>query len=383
MRKRGTKNFPPDHTQLGSRRQKLIDKAAIIYLDHLPEKDFPREEQLRSAIAEITDLVREELCERSWLEQIGNSPAITEEDTLVIGLDFEEWIAGHPLQIPLPALVSELSGWKLAWAAMIGAVGGSLLLSGLFKLLMSSPDPGVLIGGPAGAAALVMAVWYASQSRKIRLAIQSALGVASLAELWIVFASTAGLGGIWRALRGTPGSKMIPGFVKRIFLYLAVILFLKLAVRKPTYDRGSYRATVTMVLGLWVENAIQFLAVRLQHSKAPATETENKVRNALKQLGVYLHKIHQSSREYLADTAAELLVKARSLGIEGLEGSPAFISGEKRGVRQMTWNKSLEEKYQGVGAVEEGDLVFIEQHPLIHEGKVIEKGLVRKVREKR
>ena len=136
-------------------------------------------------------------------------------------------------------------------------------------------------------------------------------------------------------------------------------------------------ATIFIVAAL---STLQYLQNQLQATLETVPVKEKSIKNVLKQLGTYLHKLHQSSREFLVDATAELLSRARALGIEGLEGEPAFISGEKPQTGQITWDSSLAEKYDGIGAVEEGDLVFIEQKPVIHEGEIIEKGLVRKVR---
>jgi hypothetical protein len=48
----------------------------------------------------------------------------------------------------------------------------------------------------------------------------------------------------------------------------------------------------------------------------------------------------------------------------------------------LTWKPSLQAKYEAFGHVTEGDEVTIERPPVIFDGKVVQRGLVRKLRDR-
>jgi hypothetical protein len=48
----------------------------------------------------------------------------------------------------------------------------------------------------------------------------------------------------------------------------------------------------------------------------------------------------------------------------------------------IVWTNDLQSKYETFGHVAEGDQVKIERQPVIFDGRVMERGLVRKLRDK-
>jgi hypothetical protein len=82
--------------------------------------------------------------------------------------------------------------------------------------------------------------------------------------------------------------------------------------------------------------------------------------------------------------AYELIQEARNSGFEGLEGQPAFMAGTgASGLRAdtLTWANELQSKYETFGHVAEGDRVSIERPAVVFDGKVVQRGLVRKMRD--
>lgn len=352
---------------------KLVDDVSLQYVANLPEKRYPREEELRAAGGVAENAIKEAL-QQDWAES--SEEGLSSEDLASMRLNFGRWITDFPLRIPNPPLVAELSGWRLALSAVIGCILGGLLFSGLFNLLMDEPRIGMMIGGPVGAAAVILALFYAAENPKIRYSLQALLGAATVAELWIGF-SAIGLGGVWTALTGMAGAGVL-GMMRRIGLYIAVIFFLKLGVRSPVYDRSEYQKLSSPFIDLWLRAAdmyfkLEFLRLKPAESKAIAA-------GGLDELGLFLHKLQQSDADVLPEVAAELLVRARNLGVEGLDKTPVFISGESHQQEEFVWDNEAADKYNVLGAVESGDRVFVAEQAVVRDGKVIEKGLVRKVR---
>jgi len=358
----------------------LSKKATLAYLSKLPADTFPREDQIRSANLEIQSLVMKEITSDKFLSQILDEPSKLKKRIPLLAMDLKKWISEYPLNIPITATSYELIGWRIALAAVIGTIGGGILFSAIFRLIMGNPDFGMIIGGPLGAFLVVMAIWKTSRSKTLRRTFQSILGVTSLAEIWLTFSGFSGLGGLWRSLLGKPAFKGFLGLFKRIFVYLGLIFLLNLAIRKPVFEIRDHELLAREYLDLWLISTILKLQLLISELKPYEKEEPVDEKQLLKDLAVFLYRLHNSSPELLPITASELIIHARNLGLEGLEKEPAFLTGsiEKRPV--ITWQKSLSQKYNLVGAIEEGDKVNVEEPPVIYKGKIVQKGLVRKVR---
>ncbi len=357
----------------------LAEKATVLYLDDLPEKEVPRKAQLSAALNQIQQTLKDDLVRevtRETADRRKLSPEMTPE---LLKMELTDWMRDNPIDVPQPVIISELDGPRVALAAIIGATIGGFTLTPIFNLLMGQEDLGWILGGPIGAGLFVIALWKASDNPKFRLALQAALGVATFAEVLLAINAGLGLGGLWSTLRGA-SSKAIPDFVKRIGLYVSTIFFLKLGVRKPTWRRDMHKDSVQRMLAMWISKAAQFLEARLMVSTITEQASEKSEKDIAAELGMYLHKIQQSSAEFLPDVVAELLAKARTLGIEGLEGTPAFLSGKLPPLEQLTWQNDMAGEYNTIGAIEPGDKVFIETRAVVRDGEVIEKGFVRKLR---
>jgi hypothetical protein len=358
----------------------LLKRAILVYLSKLPEEDFPREDQIRSANQEAQSLVMEEITGDKFLSQLSAEPFELKKRAPLLILDLKKWVSENPLIIPLTATSYELIGWRIALAAVVGTIGGGILFSAIFRLLMGNPDLGIIIGGPLGAFLVVMAMWKTSRSKKIRRIIQSLLGVTSLAEIWLTFSGLSGLGGLWRSLLGKPAFKGFFGLFKRIFVYLGLIFLLNLAIRKPVFEIQDHELLAREYLDIWIKSAVLKLHLLITEVKPEEKEEPVNEKLLLKDLASYLYRLHHSAPELLPITASELIIHARNLGLEGLEKEPVFISGSTQQEPVITWEKSLTEKYNLVGVIEEGDKVNVEEPPVIYQGKIIQKGLVRKVR---
>lgn len=295
-------------------------------------------------------------------------------------LALSEWIQRHPLPLPAPHFRERINGPKLALATVIGTLGGGLLVSGIFKLLLPGPDGtadinlGYLIGSLLGAALTVLAVWHSSENRAVRRTLQGLLGVATIGEAWMLIANLSGLGGLWALLGRRAGGSLF----KRLGAYLTVFFILRLGVKTPVFDRDAYRRNAAAAVEQWQERLRLALAA---HHPSPET-TADAGRNPLKVLGPALHKLRRSSREALPAAVDELLMRARTLGIEGLDGDgPA--DGDGGPPREFVWSDDDGDRFHCIGVIEAGDTVFVEDEPVIQAGEVIEKGVVRKRRGRR
>lgn len=358
--------------------ERLVEKSTLIYLEKLPDRRLPRTEELRAAHAEVERITRDEIRNPRRFSEITEIQDISLESMPLLMADFRDWMEAHPIVLPEPLVLPELDGLRVSVAAIIGALLGGFTFTPFFNLLMDMPQLGWVVGAPVGAGGLVYILWRASDSEAFRKTLQISLGVATFAEVLLAINGALGFGGLWRALRGASG-KAIPGFIKRIGIYLAAILFLKLGVRRPVYRKSAYKHIVATYLNMWWRSTLLFFRLKRleQDSDRPGHPSESEWQTTI---SGYLHQLQRTKSADLPSVAAELLQKARHLGLEGLERQPAFLDEDHIELTELAWQKTLADRYHTLGEIEDGEKVFVEREAIIQNGAVLKKGLVRRSR---
>jgi len=218
----------------------------------------------------------------------------------------------------------------LALAGLIGALGGMFALAPVMRLAFDMRDLGLILGGPLGA---LLAVLISQRLLRIRL----------LAKLlpW-VFA----------------GPKPLSGGARK-----------------------EYEQSVRVAVEQWTEWAVSMLAILCFHD-AGSRGTPTDKGKAFRRLAKVIYALHQALPETLPVVADELIQEARNSGFEGLEGRPIFLGETESRQSVLTWKNELQGKYENFGHVAEGDRVSIERPAVVFDGKVVQRGLVRKVRDR-
>ena len=362
--------------------EKLTNKFAAIYMSNLKNTQYPAKEQLVLAKDKVEISLTEELCN----EEVINSLSIDLQDDVnskgkisfdLLKLDFYNWLEKHPLKIPEPAKTTELINWRAALTALIGTILGGYLLPLFFLLIMNKADAsrlGMIIGGPLGAGLIIFFHCYISKNRKIKSAFLIGLGLVTVADIFFTAKAASGLGGLWRSLKGK--NKGFSPFLKRIFSYFIILIILVLAKRKVIFDQEDYRKIVDNSIYLWLTGSFEFIQNWLRQPSKDEDQNDKSMNDLIE----CIYKIHQSPKEYLVDVASEMIVTAKNLGIEGIEGEPVFISDKFIKPDEFEWNDDSEKTYNAFGVIEEGDKVYIEKKAIIKDGIVIKKGIARKIR---
>ncbi len=363
--------MPPDE---------IANRAVAQFVTRLPVKGFPDERQIREAMNETERLIQEMLCSDAVLREITGQEKMEAAQRDYLVLEMSTWLTEHPLQLPAPTFTERLNGFKLALVTVLGTFAMGLLLAGGFNFLAEDPQTGWKLGSMIGAGGTVLLMWYCSENKKVRRYLTAALGVASAAEVAILFGKLSGIGAIWSALTANLRGAGFFSAIKRVAVYVSIVFLLRFSVRQPVFNRVEYEKNLRVCFGLWLDHALTFLRQLGQLQRKMPAQTSDKLVKIPRSLGLYLHKLHRSSPEDLPAAASEMIAAARTLGFEGLDGDPAFISGKSEEPEQFVWEKSLAEKFNTLGIIEEGDPVFVASPPVVQDGKVIEKGSVRKVR---
>lgn len=309
-------------------RRDLLDNATKEYFETLGASGCPTAGDFDVAETRTRSLLKRELLSSTWLSAISDGSVIDGRSIATMALTFDS--IASPLRIPKPSRHVKPKAYSVALSALAGAVVGMILLTPLFRLAFDMRDVGLVLGGPLGAFCMVLIVCRVSRSKFF------------LKLLWRVFG---------------------------------------VAERLPGYERRNHEEVVRMSIEQWLNLIIPLLVV-LCFYRSWSTETLADKEIAFRRIGRLIYALHCASSESLPVMADELIQEARNCGFEGLDGSPAFLSSVVGPQNVIVWTNDLQSKYETFGHVAEGDQVKIERQPVIFDGRVMERGLVRKLRDK-
>jgi hypothetical protein len=316
------------YTRTERLRRELLNKATSAYFETLGGSRSPASGDFEDAQTRARSVLKRELLNSRWLSLISDEPVVDEGSIASMALTFDS--IASPLRIPKPPQAREPKAYGVALGALAGAVIGMVILTPLFRLALDMRDVGLVLGGPLGAFCMVMIVCRVTRSRFFVRLMRRVFGVGE----------------------GLPG-----------------------------YERRSHEEAVRMSIEQWLNLVIPLLVVlcsyRTWSAKTPADEEA-----AFRRIGGLIYALHRASSESLPVTADELIQEARNCGFEGLDGSPAFLSPVTYTEKVIVWASDLQGKYETFGHVGEGDQVKVERQPVIFDGKVMERGLVRKLRDR-
>lgn len=266
-----------------------------------------------------------------------------------------------PFPASAPAVDRNTPPLRTGLAAAAGALIGMGLFSPLTALLFGSREAGFLLGAPLGALALSLAALRLPENRKLLWALAALLGLASLREVFTFLGSGSLFSRGWNLLRTNRGS------LSRLVLFPALLaLVLLLGGRTERVDRSASEDRIEEDLSAWLEAAsrVAFLL--------GTTETGAEAVSADRELPALAAKIlalEGAPRNDLAVGMDELAGDVRNLG---------FGSGEETG--EFAWDPEAADRFEVFGYVEPGNRVRVERPPLMKDGRILRRGLVRKVR---
>ena len=304
-------------------RRDLIDNATDQYFVSLEAGDSPSHAELDVAQAAAHSLLKKELLSPTSISLVSGGSVTDENLAASVALSFDS--IARELLIPEPATHSEPRPFRLAIGAMIGAILGMVVLTPLFRLAFDMRDVGLAVGGPFGALCAVLIVHGAGRSRLLRTLL-----------------------GRRRQIR---------------------------------YDRKNHELVVRTSIEQWLNFAVPLLAMLCYCRSQPAASPADQ-ESAFRRIGALIYALHRTAPESLSVAADELIQQARNCGFDGLEGAPAFLSAAADKQNVIEWTNDLLTKYETFGDVAVGDKVRIERKPVIFDGNVMERGLVRKLRDK-
>lgn len=310
-------------------RHKLVDKAAREYFGVLDPIRRPGAGDFEAAGDRAYAVLKQELLSAEPIALVSGGTGLDDDGVAAVALGFDG--IARPLRIPGPVMAAEAETITLALAGAAGAVGGMLALAPLLRLAFDMRDLGLVLGGPLGALAAVLLVHRLARLRLLTRILP-----------WLFIRP--------KALRGAV--------------------------------RSEHERAVRVSIEQWVDWAVSMLAVLCFHrSGRPQSQTDRD--KALRKIGKLVYTLHRTPAESLPVVAHELIQEAKNNGFEGLEGPPAFLETGREEKETIVWKRDLQSKYETFGHITEGDQVIVERPAVVLGGEVVQRGLVRKVRDRK
>jgi hypothetical protein len=310
-------------------RHKVEGKAVREYFSVLDPIRRPGAGDFDAAGARAYTVVKQELLCAESVALINGGTKLDEDSVAAVALGFDGIV--RPVRIPAPVMAAETKTITLAVVAAAGAVGGMLGLAPLMRLAFEMRDLGLVVGGPLGA---MLAMLVAHRLARLRL-------------------------------------------FTRVLPWLFV---------RPKALRGAVRSehekAVHTAIEQWVDWAVAILAVLcFYRSGRPQSQTDRD--KALRKIGKLVYTLHRTPAESLPVVAHELIQEAKNSGFEDLEGPPAFLETGREKKETILWRQDLQNRYETFGHITEGDQVMVERPAVVLGGEIVQRGLVRKVRDRK
>ena len=340
-----------------------IDAGVGAYFDALGKSECPGLDDVQAAARAAETTLATKVLTKEWVAAISGVSPPDSGRKAALELSFN---AVRPtLRLPSPQDMSELSPVRMGIAALIGAIGGMLILTPLTRVLLDMRDVGLFVGPPVGAFLLVLAVWHSARSDWLRRLLIAAFAVAAIGEVWAIFTGGGILGRLWSQLGGR-GSAF-----KRILLYVAMIFVLVIAKCRPKFDRQEHERLIHSAIDQWLDTAVLALGMLLEPTKEKTSANADAEAN-LWDLAQKAMELRSFPPDNLPAATKELFQELKNQGFEAGTESP----------KTFCWQAEHRERYEVFGHVEQGDQVIIERGPVVFQGTVRKKGLVRKLRER-
>ncbi len=301
-----------------------------------------------------------------------------------------------PLLLPPIRKIAHFSAWRTALVALLGFLCGLALGQALTSL--------GLMADAASTAQVITASPFTSLHMGVQLfcGLMGAMGLVWLAE-YLVAGMTAGrlsFGGkvyTWKKVRRLctwgfgallvlslvrdfMGAKLgivhliqgfgfiftsgqvLPFFANVYGILIFVVLFTLLLKRPLSFDDHDFAEKLHMAIVQWWAAASMVGALLQENMQLKNDPTKD----AWKKVGLELYSLAEELPPARGQWLEERL---RRLGIEATR---------EQGI--LHWSEELAERYTALGHVEMGDACYVDEPPLMEQGILARKGIVRKVR---
>jgi hypothetical protein len=346
--------------------RELADRVEEVFLRALAEK----ENSLTRTTPPTEDMLRE--ARNTALACLPESVAALVAESFSVTSDKEHSFT--------PFFADEIPSGRLAAIAAVGSLGGMLLLEPLATYLLHIPKMGLFLGAPLGAWLLPKLCLFLGENSPLRRGLLAALGLATLADL-TEFGPTT----LVKRLFGVPSGG---GKTRRLFLYGSVFLLLFLCRPRKVFRRheaaAALKNSVRAALNAEERASQALLPSPTSPEKSPsltALEVLARLAGPLEDLAIATQAPPEGAERdgTLRDAAAHLVQEA---ALAGYDLGNSFSKSNTASTQEipLVWSDDLATRFETFGHILPGDPVRIELRPVLWNGQVLSKGLLRKRR---
>lgn len=343
--------------------QPLISEAADIsvgtYFNQLGQSDCPSADEIEAADSKTQIALKKQVLSDRWSSEISKQFSVSAEKVELMKMSMQElW---PDLKLPIPKGTEELWPYRIGFAAAVGSILGMMVLTPLTHYLLDMREAGLFVGPPAGAFVMVLATWYSARSKAIRNWLKAVLGVGAVFEIWQVASGGSLFSRIFNRHKGK-------FFIKRLFLYVVVFFVIHISKRRMVMDRQEHERIVTEIIEQWLAGTVTLMGCLVESQGSLPKKDEQEL---LKHISRKIMELKRVPSENLDAAVEGLFQELKNMGFEISKPCDHFV-----------WDNQSHLRYDVFGHVEPGDKVVIENNPVIVQGSVLQKGLVRKLRER-
>ena len=343
------------------------------------QRKIPSTEELRHAEQELNPEIGRLVVSDEW---IGFLQPLDGKAVSTVAREIERLLP--PFELPRPdAAKHEISPVAAGICGAVGAVLGMLAAAGICRFALGTQNEGMLFGAALGALILTWGMIFVASNKTIQNRIIGILGVASIMDAVFLFAS-----GWWKPLSFIFGIRAKTRLIRRIVIYVTLIIFVLMTRRKSEFDVDRYREAVRDKIRHHLDFALSIIAVlgqivlRIDTNTVAAASSDGKT----------LHKIAVTARQFgqsktvhdVGDVLGVLLQELRNGGYNIEKPDPSLF--ESRTVPEplderppsIVWNEDLSDRYDVFGFLENGELAVVMEEPLLRDGLIVTKGQVKK-----
>jgi hypothetical protein len=321
-------NITKTQSATAALRHSLVNETTRAYFSTLDTVGAPTPSDFAAARARAHAVLKQELLSPDAVALINGGTRLSDDRLALLALTFDT--IARPLRIPAPVATARARSITLALAGAAGAALGMAVLAPPLRMAYDMRDLGLAIGGPLGAFVVVLVVQHLGRLRLV--------------------------------------ARILPWLFTR-----------PKALRGPA--RAEHDRVVRAAVEQWVDWAVPMLTLLCLH-QSQTQEAQTDKEKALRRIGKLVYALHQAPVESLPVVADELIQEAKNSGFADLEGQPAFLAAERTEPEITVWKKDFQNRYEAFGDIAEGDRVRIERPAVIFDGRVVQRGLVRKVRDR-
>ncbi len=285
-----------------------------------------------------------------------------------------------PLQTPAIRRAAKSSAWRSALLAVLGLLFGSAIGQGLS--LVPSINFGSAAVAISGIIGVILTLWFSEflihsanigriklpfgqytwkKARKLfRITWFALLMLAIVRDF---FSARIGLAHILESIGLFLSTGNVLGIFSNIYGLLGFIAAIAILIKRPKiFDKEDFAQKLEVAACNWWSGAELVAKLLMENNTLKNTNLHKRWQEVGRDIYSFSGELTEKQRQWL-------LERLRILGLDAPRETSA-----------LSWHKDMSEHYITLGHIVEGDACYVDEPPILENGLVVKKGIIRKVR---